>query len=168
MGFSPLARIFRRWWPPTLLSAGLVLALLILGPAPVAAHTATLPPAAGADGVALDSLGCTLTVVAPHIDHSGTHTDGMMKAHSAETCDHPVGELIVRTCLSYWNGARWVRVACHFRDTANTSSVKADVFHAPGCDLGHHRYRNVGHVGILNPAGSVIMAHQRIAIATRC
>ena len=143
--------------------------MLILGPAAVAAHTAALSPAAGAGGVARDSLGCALIVVAPHIDHSGTNTSGMMKAHSAETCGHPVGELIVRTCLSYWNGARWVRVACHFRDTANTSSVKADVFHAPGCDLGHHRYRNRGHAAIFNTAETVlIMAHQRIAIATRC
>jgi hypothetical protein len=168
MGLPPLARIFRRWWPPALLAAALVLALLILGAATVAAHTATLSRAGGAGGVARDSLGCTLTVVAPHIDHSGTNTDGMMKAHSAETCDHAFGQVAIATCLSYWNGARWVRLSCHGPRNIHTSSVKANVFHAPRCDLGHHRYRNVGHVAIYNPPGSLIMNHVRIAIATRC
>jgi hypothetical protein len=118
---------------------------------------------------ARDSLGCTLTVVAPHIDHSGTKTNGMMKAHSAVQCAHPVPVIIISSSMSYWNGARWVRISRHHRVWKNVSSGKADTFHDPACDHGRHRYRNLGMVGIFNADETTLLAsHHRIAIATRC
>ena len=148
--------------------ACVVVTLIAVSPSVAGPHTISSGLAKGR-GAARDSLGCTFTVVAPHIDHSGTQTNGMMKAHSALRCEHPIsGFFIIGSSLSYWNGARWVHISRHAREWDNASSGKADTFHDPACEHGRHRYRTLGNVGIFNAAGTLIVAHLRSAVATRC
>ena len=63
-------------------------------------------PSAAATGASRDSLATPSRRSPLHIDHSGTATNGMLKAHSVERCDGRQVEIILRTCLSYWNGSR--------------------------------------------------------------
>jgi hypothetical protein len=125
-------------------------------------------PSAAAAGLSRDVLGCTFTAVAPHIDHSDTATNGMLKAHSVERCDGRQVEIILRTCLSYWNGSEWERIACDNNDRSNAKSAHLDVFHAGGCDLGHHRYRSLAFVSILNDTTQILIAHRRDVEAPLC
>lgn len=114
------------------LAAALVVALVLVSGAMAA--SASTAASAGHVSIGGDSLGCTFTVVAPHIDHSGTSTDGILKGRVLEQCDRKFPEIIARLCLSYWNGARWVRIVCNVRDLLDAKSAGRQVFHRGGCD----------------------------------
>jgi hypothetical protein len=139
------------WW----LVAGLIAVVVVA-------------PSAAATGVSGDSLGCTFTAVAPHIDHSGTATNGMLKAHSVEQCDRRQATILLRTCLSYWNGSEWDRITCDNNHLDNRKRSHLNVFHPPGCDLGHHRYRSLAFVSILNDRSQNLIAHRRDVSALLC
>ena len=148
---------------------GLGLVATMLTATTALASPATLAgDAAGAAAAGTDRLGCVFTVSPPHIDHSGTSTDGMMKVRAAYRCPRAMPELIMRICLSYWDGAKWIRVHCHPKLVSGTDAIEATVHYKGGCDLGHHLYRNHSHLAVFDSSGRTILNHLGIVKHKRC
>lgn len=154
-------------WAVRAASVGIGVVVTVL-----AATTVSASPLGNADravAAGTDRLGCVFTVKPPHIDHSGTRHDGMMKSHAEYRCGRAMSDLIIRTCLGYWDGAKWVGIVCKAREIGNTGFIEVSAYHRGGCDLGHHRYRNAGHIAVFNASGgSVVLGYYQFVKHRRC